>query len=174
MQFKSITAIIVLLLVVASLSVAGCTVSNNSASSTPTPAPTTEPTTDYTSYFNSQVSANATIVKPYEKSTNSRGNDVYTGVVRNKYTPSSTWTLTHELAKSEGDAKAAVDATIAQKINAGFTLKPEETAALKTQMAGTVGVWEGVNSAGEIFLVYYEYASDLWWVELQQSHASAA
>jgi hypothetical protein len=76
---------ITMLVMVGSLSVAGCTTSLFGTSS---PTPTPAPTTDYSSYFNSQNSSS--IVTPFVKSTNSRGNDVYTGVISNRDTPSNT------------------------------------------------------------------------------------
>jgi len=77
MQLKPITAIVVLLLlIVAALSVAGCTVTTNNQSSTQTQSPSGKTLTD------SYASAGYDIVKPFTKSTNQYGNDVYTGVVK--------------------------------------------------------------------------------------------
>jgi hypothetical protein len=79
--------------------------------------------------------------------------------VSNRSTPSNTWTLVYELTKSEDAAKAAESATIAQKMNEGFTPLP---AALKTQSASYEGIWAGVHSAGLYFEVSYGYGAPNW------------
>jgi hypothetical protein len=163
---------IIMLVMVASLSVAGCTVSLFGTSS-PTPTPT--PSIDYSSYYNSQAQANGDLVTPFVKSTNSRGNDVYTGVVSNPDTPSNTWTLAYELTKSEDAANAACNATIAQKMNEGFTPTPALVAALKTEPAfkGYEGIWVGANSTGLGFEVGYGNGAPNWWVFSQQENVAS-
>ena len=159
---------IIMLVMVASLSVAGCTVSLFGTSS-PTPTPT--PSIDYSSYYNSQAQANGDLVTPFVKSTNSRGNDVYTGVVSNPDTPSNTY----ELTKSEDAANAAFNATIAQKMNEGFTPTPALVAALKTEPAfkGYEGIWVGANSTGLGFEVGYGNGAPNWWVFSQQENVAS-
>lgn len=90
MQFKSITAITVLLFLVASLSVAGCTVStSNTTSPTPTPnatptqtvASTPKPTsiiTDYSSVLDQVYSENYVMTVPFHKTT-LNGKECYEG-----------------------------------------------------------------------------------------------
>jgi hypothetical protein len=91
MQFKSITAIVVLLLVVASLLVSGCTVNGpNSSSPTPTPAPTVKatstpeptptPAPDYTAMLNNKTSGGYVVTTPFKKTT-INGKMAYEGVI---------------------------------------------------------------------------------------------
>lgn len=100
MQFKSITAIIVLFLLVASLSVAGCTMNLNApASSSPSPttvSPSPAPTVTSTPRPSNILGANvtmaaltkglkdsgSTILEPFTSSTNSAGNAVLTAKYR--------------------------------------------------------------------------------------------
>jgi len=94
MQLKPIAVMAVLLLVVASLSVAGCTVTNTgNQSSTQTQSPsslyqikttTTNATTNATSnaITKNYTRAGYDIVKPFAKGINQYGNDVYFGVVK--------------------------------------------------------------------------------------------
>jgi len=110
MQLKLVAVIVVL--VVASLLVAGCTVGLPSTSSpTPTPTPTPTATTDYSSILTKDAeSSNFIMERAYTKSTNERGNDVYKGVGRNATLPGSTSvTLVTELTKSEAEAKQVYD-----------------------------------------------------------------
>ena len=90
MQFKSITAIIVLLLVVASLCVSGCTVSNTD---NPSPTASQNATSLYqigattTNAVAKGIAVNYTkagydIVKAFTVGKNQFGNDVYAGIVR--------------------------------------------------------------------------------------------
>ena len=125
MQFKSITAIIVLIIVVASLLVSGCTTSNKPSESSPTAiasdatstkTPTATKTTtatpssssDKSSYITSKFSDKYTIVTPFSKSTNSYGNVAYTGVVKEspekKLNPYS-HKITIELTKNNDTTK---------------------------------------------------------------------
>jgi hypothetical protein len=65
-------------------------------------APT--PTADYSSYFTAGFANGNSIVQPLTKSTNKRGDDVYTGITRN---PSGSYTMTTvvELTQSQAEAK---------------------------------------------------------------------
>jgi len=76
MKFKPITAVAILLVVVASLSVAGCTVTNTG--NTTKTAANTSGEAITASYSN----AGYDIMKAFTKSANKYGNDVYTGVVQ--------------------------------------------------------------------------------------------
>jgi hypothetical protein len=90
MQFKSITVITVLLLLVASLSVAGCTVNTPSTTSpTPTPSatptptirkstPTPTPIQDYSSALDQVYSENYVMTVPFHKTT-LNGKECYEG-----------------------------------------------------------------------------------------------
>jgi len=83
------------------------------------------------------------------------------------------WTLAYELTKSQDAANAALNATIAQKMNEGFTPQPAEAAAAKTHMAGAENIWEGINSAGLEFEAHYGYGAPNWWVFSQQENTAS-
>src|SRR5665647_2363068 len=113
MQLKPITAIIVLLLMVASLSIAGCTSSTSptatptveasraatatptvtaspSVAATATPTVTGSPSTSSlsASEFNARyakVNPDYKIATPFTKTTNTRGHAVYSGIVKSEY-----------------------------------------------------------------------------------------
>jgi len=86
MQFKSITAIVVLSLVIASLSIAGCIV--NTPTQSPTPTPTAAPTvstptpapivTNYSSRLDQVYSKNYVVTVPFHKIT-LNGKECYEG-----------------------------------------------------------------------------------------------
>lgn len=81
---KPITAIVVLLLVVASFSVAGCSVTNtgDNSSQNQIQFPTIE-TSDLSKEITANYASNGyEIVKAFTKATNQYGNVVYTGVVK--------------------------------------------------------------------------------------------
>jgi outer membrane murein-binding lipoprotein Lpp len=112
MKLKPITAIIVLLLVVASLLVAGCTTSNTSnTNQTPSAATSTGNTADKSDLSKditaSYVSRGYVVVKEFTKATNQYGNAVYTGVVKdNNATQLGTiyqHNVTIELTKNKTD-----------------------------------------------------------------------
>jgi hypothetical protein len=77
------------------------------------------------------------------------------------------------LTKSQDAANAALNATIAQKMNEGFTPQPAEAAAAKTHMAGAENIWEGINSAGLEFEAHYGYGAPNWWVFSQQENTAS-
>jgi hypothetical protein len=162
---KKLLAIIVIV-VIASLSVAGCTVglpstSSPTPTSTPTPVPTVStptPQADYSSYFDKWFeSGNAIMDRPFTKSTNQRGNDVYKGITRNVSKPeSSKMTTVVELTKSKAEAKQLYDQTVAQKINEGFTSSPYWIAIYKAWWPQLTDIWVGVRS-GQEYTVSYQY-----------------
>ncbi len=171
MQLKSITAIAVLLLVVASLLVTGCTTSTTSTTS-PTPTPTPIPTpVDYSSALtNASESTNFIMERPFTKSINERGNDVYKGVGRNATNPSShSVTLVKEVTKSQTEAKTVYDDAIATKLKEGYTPAPEEAAAWKPSgCPDCVAVWMGYKGNSGFFCLYgYDYTVNGWLVTEQ-------
>jgi hypothetical protein len=124
-----------------------------SASATPTPS------ADYSSYFSTSGFTNpeATLTQPFTKSTNERGDDVYTGVYTS---PTSTVTTVIELTKSQADAKQLYQQTVAQKISQGFTLCSYCVAQFRARNPNTPEFWDGKQSSiGAEFSVQYEYDS---------------
>jgi hypothetical protein len=163
---------------VATLSVAGCTVGLPITSSpTPTPTPTAAPTppVDYSSYFDKAYEGgNSIMVQPFTKSTNERGNDVYKGVARNATLPgSSTVTMVIELTKSEAEAKQLHDSQVSGKLSEGYT--PDATTAAKyhANYPDTVAVWVGTYGAN-VFVCYYQHDYTVnGWQSIQQSFSLA-
>jgi len=164
MQLKPISAIIVLVLLVASLSVAGCT-SNTSPSPTTYAAssPTPMASSDYASYFNEFYSGGESMVKqPFTKGTTERGNAVYKGVTRNSSaTGNYQFTTVIELTQSQSAAKKLYDQTVAQKLRGGFTALPDEAARYKAASPDVTAVWVGQISGGDRFYAMYYYDSNV-------------
>ncbi len=161
---KKLLAVIVLILI-ASLSVAGCTVGLPGTSSpTPTPTPISSPTVstptpqaDYGSFFDKFFeSGNAITERPFTKSANARGNDVYKGIVRNSSLPESyKMTTVIELMSSKTEAKSLYDQTVAQKIGEGFTPRPDFAASYKAQFTYVTEVWAGIRTGQQFYVMYY-------------------
>jgi len=173
MQLKPIVAIAVLFLVVASLSVAGCTI-GLPTSSTPTPSPTSTPMPtaipprDYSSFFaNRYESVDSIIVQPFTKAgtSNMRGNDVYRGVIRNASLPGSlSTTIVVELTQSKSQAKQLFDSEVAAKQSLGYVYNSERTTSWKAFEKGAyvqIGeAWIGNDNAGHSFLTATENNTD--------------
>ena len=128
--------------------------SGASASASPTS------TADYSSYFDTAfVNGNSTVTQPFTKSTNERGDDVYTGITKNP-SASSTMTTVVELTKSEAGAQQLYNQTVAQKQSEGFTLRSDWVATTKARNPSIIEDWEGQQSStGQQFDVWYLYDS---------------
>ena len=163
MQFKPITAIIVLSLVIVSLLVSGCT-SNTSPTTSPTSSPTTytasSPTpiasSDYASYFDRLYSGGTAMIKqPFTKGMNDRGNAVFKAVTKNSSaTGNYQYAVVIELTQSQSAAKQLYDKTVAQKLSEGFTARPNDAASWKASFPEYKEVWVG-SSNGDLFYVMY-------------------
>ena len=118
------------------------------------------PNADYSSYVTSQFeNANSTVVQPFTKSTNERGDDVYTGIARNPSASSAVTTMV-ELTKSEAGAKQLYDQTVAQKQSQGFTLRSDWVAQDMAQNPSIIEDWAGQQSStGQQFFIWYVYDS---------------
>jgi multidrug efflux pump subunit AcrB len=175
------TPAIVALILVASLSAAGCTVGLPSTSS-PTPTSTTTSTTtstpiktpaDYSSALTEQYeSYNLTMERPFAKSTNARGNDVYMGVGRNATPGSPRVTIVIEKAKSKAEAKNVYNATIAAKLKEGYKVNRTHTAAYKATKAYEE-VWVGNYSANWFMCNYGQNLILHSWAFSQESYGSS-
>jgi len=181
MQLKPITAIIVLSLIVVSFSIAGCTFPITTSPSptasypfqVPSQTPTATPPADLSSYFGKALEGgNAIVVRPFTKSTNERGNDVYKGITKNSSKSGSLeMTTVIELTRSKGETKQLFDKMVAQKINEGFTPRPDWIAASKAESPNLTDAWYGQQyGSGEFFVVYYydSYASS--WLFLTEAN----
>jgi sugar phosphate isomerase/epimerase len=156
MQFKPITAIIVLSLVVASLLIAGCT--------TPTPVnQTTSPPTksvDIAGKLNSAFAAkNFTIITPFTRAVNQYGNVVYTGVVKDGENTLVQYVhnLSIEETKNRNETLERFDAYVAQALTQGYS-----------QEYNTSNVWHGVigngaNPAKEVYVEIVEPNVGVMW-----------
>ncbi|MGZ4865561.1 MAG: hypothetical protein ACXV39_13195 [Halobacteriota archaeon] len=120
-------AIAVFIIMIASLSVAGCTSSapnaNDANAPFTSPAQTMTPRPDFTAYYERPVIYPNDNTKPpyhwqFTRSTNARGNDVYTTVDGNS-------TITYELAKTKAESQQIFNKTVADKQKNGFTIDPK-------------------------------------------------
>lgn len=127
-----------------------------------TPAPTPNPlTADHSSYFNSKFqNAFFSVSQRFIKSTNERGNDVYTGKTKSKSVGTEMLT-TVELANSEPQAKQLYDQAVAQFQSQGFVLRSDWVAQMKSRSPGLVGDWEGqrpiTGTVSNVCSVQYYY-----------------
>ena len=137
------------------------------AHSTPTPIPTVitpTPPPDYSSYFDQSFESGTSIMdRPFTKSINSRGNEVYKGVVRNASLPKDRgMTTVVELTTSKAQAKLLYDQTVAQKIKEGFTPRYDWIAQDKAAWPWVTEDWTGqLYGNGQQFGVRYLYSSEL-------------
>ena len=131
------------------------------------------PSADYSSYFDTAfVNAYSTVVQPFTKSTNERGDDVYTGIARNP-SASSTMTTVVELTQSQAEAKQLYDQTVAQKQSEGFVLRSDWVGQMRTHYPNTAEIWTGQQSAyGQEFDVLYQYESPIAsWVFITETQS---
>jgi hypothetical protein len=159
------TLAIIAILMLASLSVVGCVTYTNTTSSSPTPtAPTATPTAnaDYSSYYNTYWQGSGGVVtQPFTKATNVRGNDIYTGILKNatlSNAPAMTYVM--ELTKSEAQSKQVYDNYIAAKLNEGFTVRSDWVAQWKAEPNDYKDIWIGQNGLQQ-FYVMYRYNSNV-------------
>ena len=155
MRLRPMASIIVLLLVVASLSVAGCTVTktnNQSSTETQSPTPVYQIKTAATNATSEAITDNYAsngyeIVKPFTIGANQYGNDVYMGVVRDNNSTHLTpyqHNVTIELMKNKTETKQRVSQLAAIYSKQGYEF-PENT-------TGVFGGSDSTNGAHEIFM----------------------
>ncbi|MDD1726002.1 MAG: hypothetical protein LUQ34_03885 [Euryarchaeota archaeon] len=180
--------VIIALILVASLSAAGC--AGLPSTSSPTTPMTTSMTTSTATSTTTKTSAdyssaltelyksyNLTMVQPFKKSTNARGNDVYTGVGRNatvRGSPNVTFVI--EKTKSKAEAKSVYNVTIAAKLKEGYKANSTRAATYKATSAYEE-VWVG-NYSTYWFMCNYGQKSDPAlilhsWTVTQESHSSS-
>jgi type IV pilus biogenesis protein CpaD/CtpE len=170
------TPAIVALILVASLSVAGCTVGPSSTSS-PTPTSTTtsapiQAPADYSSALTAQYeSYGLTMERPFTKSTNARGNDFYKGVGRNATVPGSpSVTIVIETTKSRAEAKKVYNATVAAKLKEGYKANRTLAATYKATKAYEE-VWVGNQSVNWFMCNYGQNLILHSWAFSQESYS---
>jgi hypothetical protein len=171
---------VIALIIVASLSVAGCTVglpSTSSPTPTPTPAPpvtTPTPIADYSSQYQKIWERSGFIVeRPFTKSTNVRGNDVYMGVMRNtSLSQGSSVTVIEELTKSKTEAKQLYDRNIADKTNEGFVYRADWVGHITSgpNVVKYDGVWAGQLGTRQFTIMYYFNPEVNSWELTTQTH----
>ena len=169
-------AVIVALVMITSLSAAGCTFPISTSSPTPTTStsssPTPTPQADYSSYFGKMYQAGGFFLDtPFTKSINSRGNDVYMGSMRNTSLPGTKGvTVVEELTKSQAEAKQLYDKYVSNKLNEGYTSYPKEVAS----WTGYDGKWFGASDSyyTHQFYVLYKYNNGVnsWEVTTEASN----
>lgn len=175
-------AAIAALLMIASLSVTGCTFPiSTGPSPTPTSAPTVTtvtPPADYSSYFNKNWESSGMIVERlFTKSINARGNDVYMGIMRNtSLSQGNSVTVVEEFTKSQAEAKQVYDQYVVQKLSEGFSLRTDWVASMKSDptRAQYDGMWAGTLGVREFF-VFYHYNPEVnsWDVTTQAGSATS-
>lgn len=169
-------AVAAIVAVVASLLIAGC-ITNNTASPSPTSTPTSTPVPtpalppDLSAWFTQHWEGGDGIVtRPFTKSTNDRGNDVYKGAVRRTNVSSQfEFTIVEELARSQSEAKQLYDKAVADLTNEGFVLRPDWVADFNKQWVGHTEVWMGQrgNQQVRVSYVYGDHPVHSWFVTTQ-------
>ena len=159
-MLKKVAAIIVLVMV-ASLSVVGCTVNTTSPSSTPTPTP------DYSSHFADKLVANgATTITPMTLASN----NTYVGTYQ---MINETVTIQITTMGSESAAKSQYGALLLEKTNEGFVSRNATYASgygALTVFGTTTAGWDGIKMnnvySGTDFDIMYGHNSDInvWYV----------
>ncbi|MGZ4848357.1 MAG: hypothetical protein ACXVIG_01315 [Halobacteriota archaeon] len=169
-MIKKLTVAIVVIMI-ASLSVAGC-VSINTNTASPTSSPTPTPTanievhqstpipspSDKAAALTKSWEAGAAVAeRPFSKSTNFRGNEVYIGVFRNATLPGAKpVTITIEFARSEAQAKSVYDSQVAAKQQQGYVLNPDAVTYYKGGVARfSKEAWAGALYPN-YFLCFYD------------------
>ncbi|MGZ4864866.1 MAG: hypothetical protein ACXV7G_09655 [Halobacteriota archaeon] len=169
-------AIVIFIVLIASLSIAGCTSSTPTTESASPVAQASNTATqaqnsDLSSYFSQTYfgSGGTTIIeKPFTKSVSYRGNDVYTGVVRRTDRPiGAGFTAVIELAKTKADAKKLFNSAVTKAQGEGYTYRPDWVAQLQNEEDATPANEMWCGSYGHYDkTVYYEYdsAANSWLV----------
>ncbi|MGZ4932284.1 MAG: hypothetical protein ACXV5D_09400 [Halobacteriota archaeon] len=149
-------AVVVFIVMMTSLSIAGCT--SSSTSNTSSTSGTN--VTDYSDHYNKAM-GDWIIEKPFYKTTSDRGNDLYMGVARNASSQYS-HTLAYEHVKTEDDATVVFDTLVTQAQDSGYTEKS------MPQDPHTVDAWRGVKTVGSttsvVDISYYHASSVNSWV----------
>jgi hypothetical protein len=111
--------------------------------------------------------------RPFTKSTNARGNDVYTGVGRNTTVPGSeNVTFVIEKIKSKAEAKTVYNSTVAAKLKEGFKANRTHAAAYKATLAYEE-VWVGNYGANWFMCNYGQNLILHSWAFSQESSSSS-
>jgi thiol-disulfide isomerase/thioredoxin len=130
-------------------------------------AATPTPAADLSSYYNKYwESGNGIVERPFTKSTNARGNDVYKGVVRSTaQSQSMDFTLVVELTNTKDQAVQLYDKAIADRLNEGFTARPDWVAKWNaTYKWPTAQIWMGQRGSQQYYVMYRyaPYPVDSW------------
>jgi hypothetical protein len=139
----------------------------SSPSPEPSPTPTPTATTpDYSDFFDKAFeNSYSTVTTPFTKSTNARGNDVYTGRTKNLAAGYEMMTAV-ELTKSQDEAKQLYDQVVAQKQSEGFVLNPDWIAQMKARSPSLVGDWVGQQASTglQCSIQYYDENNVASWL----------
>lgn len=150
-------AVAVIIITIATLSIAGCTSSGPSTDGPFTsPAQEMNPRPDYSSWYNGDkmieqdTGQYMTVEKPFTRSTNVRGNDVYMAVISDSKgnNPSNS---SYELAKTKAEGLQIFNKTVADKQKAGFT----DISGRKPNPSDLAS-WGG-DLGSQRFYIYYHY-----------------
>jgi hypothetical protein len=134
-------AVALLIVMIASLSVAGCT---SSTPTTTTTSPSTPASADQATKITNMFKAqNSTIIKPFTQSTNQYGNTVYTGTIKDGESVLVPYTqnVTIEQTKDRNTSLSRFNAYVAQAKQQGYTSSLSKTG----EYGGYIG--QGANPA---------------------------
>ncbi len=137
-MWRQIIALI--LVVLASSSIAGCIVG----------------ATDYSGYYD-KAWGDRVVEKSFRKTTNDRGNDLYVGVVRNATTNYSA-TMSLEHVKTQTDAAKIYADTVASAKNDGYISGAFSSSDVKQD--SLVDRWQGTKLLSYMYVTYY-YNNDV-------------
>jgi len=152
--------VIVMLIIVALLSVAGCTVNTTSTSSS-SPSPVSK---DYSSHFTTAFATSTIVSTPFTKTTTDN-HDVYVGTVQD-FAKTKIYTTTIEVVPSENDAQMLYSNHILEKTNDGYmpTSTPKEAVTSNGVIGYAVATWGGYKPISSVsvpvYLISYSHDSD--------------
>ncbi len=160
-MIKKLT-VAVIVIVIASLSIAGCIQIGPTASPSPSPSPsptaTLEPRNIAAELTAAWEACNSYMERPFTKSINARGNDIYKGVSRNATPPrAKRVTVVVKSTKSQAEAKTLYNIEVATEQNEGFVLNPTDVEYVNANPCqGCTEVWCGIKYP-DVSLCFCQY-----------------
>ncbi|MGZ4911372.1 MAG: hypothetical protein ACXV5N_13600 [Halobacteriota archaeon] len=162
-------AIAVLIVMMTSLSIAGCTstTSTNNSASSAGQASVVPSQSNLSSHFNQIFGPPAYLVEtPFTKTVNYRGNDVYTGVARRTdRSQGAGFTAVIELVNTQSEAKKLFNDGVAKAQSEGYTYRSDWIAGLNKDegKAYSNEQWAGSYYTMQKYFFYrYDTAASSW------------
>jgi hypothetical protein len=167
-MIKKLLAIIVLV-TVASLSIAGCTVSTTSPSNNGSVSPASPSSNDHSSHFTAAYSVDTIASSPFTKTTIG-GHDTYVGTVED-LAKTMIYTTTIEVMPSESAAQNLYSSHILEKTNDGYmpTSTPKDAVTGSGGQIGyAVATWGGYKPISSenvpVYLISYSQDPEAGWI----------